>query len=182
MNARVKLLAPLFLALASLAGWGCESIAPGLAEARAAAQDAKTAAVAAQQAAEASGDPEAIRVATEALEQANAADETVARVEAKALEWAAKWESGELGADEGAEMGGLLGAINPALAPVGTILGAVVGGWYYRHRARQIVQAIDAGKAAEPMLASAFGTESARKAIAGAMSPTTWKFVETQRN
>tara|TARA_R110000803_G_scaffold43701_7_gene93059 strand:+ start:9824 stop:10390 length:567 start_codon:yes stop_codon:yes gene_type:complete len=161
---------------------GCESFAPSFAEARAAAQDAQEAAERAEVAAEASGDPEAIRLAREAKEQADGVDAALGVLETQALEWAEKAQAGEFGAKEGAEIGSLVTLIDPRAGAIATILGGVVGGWFYRRRAVQIIKAIDAGKEASPGLDDAFGTDAARKAISKAMSPATWKFVENQRN
>lgn len=180
----ILLLFASLLALAWLISWqvGCETFGGALAETRAAAADAQEAARAAQEAAEASGDPEAIKLAEEAQARANALGGRLADLEAKAAEWAAKYESGELGATEGADMGGTLGGLfGPVVGTIGTLVGGVLGGMYYRNRARQIIAAIDAGKLADPALDQAFGSDLARKAISGAMSPSTWKFVEAQR-
>lgn len=161
--------------------WGCETIAPAFEEARQAAVDARESAERAEEYAQASGDPEAIKLAQEAKQKADALDASLAELETKALAWAEAAQTGEFGSAEGAEIGSLGHLINPAVGTITTILGGVLGGWYYRRRAVQIVKAIDAGKAAHPELDEAFSADAARKAISRTMSPRTWKFVEDQR-
>lgn len=186
---RVRLFAPLFLALASLAGWavyspGCESIVPGMAEVRAVAEDARASSQAALDAAEASGDPEAIATAQDASRKADAALQQVQAVEAQALEWAEKIESGEITPEDGQSLGGMLGTLiaGPQGGVIGTIVGGTVFGWWYRRMAKQIIAGVDSAKAAVPALKDAFRLDGVADAVSAAVSPATWRFIETQRN
>lgn len=161
----------------------CETILPGLTEARTVAQDAKDAADRALALAEQSGDPAALELAKAAEAKAENAVLVATEVEAQAAEWAKKVESGEINASEGGEIGGLLGGIigGERGKVIGTLAGAVLGGWYYRRIAKKIVAGIDAAKRDVPELHSAFRIDGVRDAISGAVDPLTWGFIERNR-